>query len=303
MGLITLNTIPNLIFNVEKVNFSECDFIGETTVTRLTFKAFFFEKVYFGYTRFSNTKFQNCTFSHSSFSMAYFENCQFIDCKFIDISFSGNETLFINSQVDSDRMIKAGYTNLDKAVLESKGTTPEYQISRFEKTKAKFSKMLLNSLSNNTDDDLYYTAVKTHLLSRARSRIAKYEYDRNHLSPTKWKKITSYFKVKAAKIELYILIISGFINNWGNGLLRSIMFGIGIILLFSAYYWLEFGTSIIGAFIKSIDITLLAGYTKHVTKDTPTLAQCIMLSNMIFGLWWYAIVIPTLINRICTIRQ
>ncbi|ATM93976.1 Uncharacterised protein [Yersinia frederiksenii] len=302
LGLFDLATVVDNIKIVKDTNFKECDFYGELNVTKLNFKKCTFKKVSFGYSFFKNTKFQNCIFEKCSLAMAKFENCQFNDCEFTDTSFSGNETIFENTQINSEVLIKSGYTNLDESVLKEKGTTAEYQTSRFETTKAKMARMVLNSLSSTADDDLYYNSVKIYLISRTRARIYKYKYNAGNEDGL-FKKIYSRFKMVATKFELLILCVSGFVNNWGNGLFRALMVGLLLILAFCIYYYSYFGTTVLGSLIKSIDITFLAGYTKHVTKETATSQQCVMLLNMCLGLWWYAIIIPTLINRICSTRQ
>lgn len=59
---------------------------------------------------------------------------------------------------------------------------------------------------------------------------------------------------------------------------------------------------IVSSLIKSFDITFLAGYTKHVTSNDSLFKQCIVLSNMLCGLFWYAVAIPSLINKISVTR-
>jgi uncharacterized protein YjbI with pentapeptide repeats len=301
-GLFDLGKIEDNIKTVEGISFIECDIYGELTVTKLNFKKCSFSKVYFGYSIFKNTKFQNCVFKKCSFAMTKFISCQFIDCDFEEISFSGNETFFESTQINSEILIKSGYTNLDDSILKEKGTTCEYQKFRLEGTKAKMAKMVLNSLSATADDDLYYNSVKTYLISKANAKIYKHKYDLDS-EVGFFKKNSSRLKVLTTRLELLVLRVSGAVNNWGNGLFRAIMVGFSLILLFCIYYYSFFGASVIGSLIKSIDITFLAGYTKHVTKETATFQQCVMLLNMCLGLWWYAIVIPTLINRICSVRQ
>lgn len=50
--------------------------------------------------------------------------------------------------------------------------------------------------------------------------------------------------------------------------------------------------------IQSFDITFLAGYTKYVNARDDYGIQLICLTNMLLGLVWYAISIPTVINKI-----
>lgn len=54
--------------------------------------------------------------------------------------------------------------------------------------------------------------------------------------------------------------------------------------------------------IQSLDITFLAGYTKYSLATDPPNQQLILLSNMILGLFWYGVSLPTLINKISVAR-
>ncbi|MEH3675301.1 hypothetical protein POW18_23435, partial [Enterobacter roggenkampii] len=55
---------------------------------------------------------------------------------------------------------------------------------------------------------------------------------------------------------------------------------------------------IMSSIIKSFDITFLAGYTKHISNTDGLFKQFTILSNMLMGLFWYAVAIPSLINKI-----
>lgn len=298
-----LNDSNSISCKLDKHNFLECDFFGESKGNKINFSNCKFEKVYFGYGLFKNVKFQKCDFIKCSFNMAKFIDCQFIDCRFDDISFSGNETIFQNTLINSKRIVSAAFLNVDEDVLKQYATTVDYQKKRFENTKAKFAKNLLVSVSSTTDDDLYYNAVKTYLISRSKAKIEKFQYGAKEADKGRIRKISYQVRAITSITELLILRVSGLINDWGNSILRALIIGVAMIFIFAIGYYFLMDTSVVGAIIKSIDITLLAGYTKHVTKLTPVHQQIVMLFNMILGLWWYAIMIPTLINRICVSRQ
>lgn len=122
--------------------------------------------------------------------------------------------------------------------------------------------------------------------------------------------------------EKFIMSLFGFINNWGGSLQRLFFFGFSLLLSYCFLYafidngfvtitspsgviekihaekWYYFLSSL----IKSFDVTFLAGYTKHVTSYDSLFKQLVLLSNMLLGLFWYAVAIPSLINKISVTR-
>lgn len=285
--------------------FTECDVFGNNNGIRVTFKDCQFKKVCFGYATFKNIKFVDCKFVECSFSMASFESCQFNNCDFKKISYSGNETQFINTRIESGKFIHALYVNQDRDTCEQKNTTPEYQLFRSYGTKTKCSKVILNSLTTVPEDDLYYRAVEVH--SKCKQQAKK----KNHIYSLKTaglvKKIGYCFLLIKVVIENFIINTSGLINGWGGSLFRCVSVGLSIMLGFTIIYALMSGSGFIASFMKSIDITLLTGYTKYsLYKPCNEILEpyeIIHMINMVIGIWWYGILIPTLINKICISRS
>ncbi|MCE0801589.1 pentapeptide repeat-containing protein [Buttiauxella sp. S04-F03] len=280
--------------------FTECDIFGDNKGKRITFKDCEFRKVCFGYSNLSNVKFTNCKFKQCSFSMANFENCQFNNCQYEKISYSGNETKFLNTYIDAQKIVKALFINTNKDICDKEGTTPEYQVFRSYGTKTKFSKIILNSLSTIPDDDAYYKAVKTHSQCKQKSKKEniKFKIERSGIL----KNIMQYPWLLSSIIESAIVNASGSVNGWGGSLFKCILIGLLITIAFACCYFTFFNVPILNSLIMSLDITLLAGYTKHATNIISPAKQIVYLINMIIGLWWYGILIPTLINKICTSR-
>ncbi|EEY7116900.1 pentapeptide repeat-containing protein, partial [Escherichia coli] len=285
--------------------FTECDIYGDNKGIRITFKSCEFRKVCFGYANFKNIKFVDCTFIECSFSMASFENCQFNNCTYKDISYSGNETKLNNTYIEPSKFIGALFVNQDKDICEKEGTTPEYQKYRSYGTKTKCSKILLNSLSTIPDDEVYYQAVEVHFKCKQKSKQKSLLFERSNSKVTK--KLWYSILLLKSVIENFIINTSGLINGWGGSLFRCIFVGLFIMIVFTIIYAITSSGDVIGAFMKAVDITLLTGYTKYSTERTTSgigqLDETIHLINMMIGVWWYGILIPTLINKICTSRS
>ncbi|MDV2100107.1 anti-phage Hailong system effector protein HalA [Serratia marcescens] len=284
--------------------FTECDIYGDNKGVRITFKKCEFRKVCFGYANFKNIKFIDCIFNECSFSMASFENCQFNNCIYNDISYSGNETKLKNTYIEPGKFINSLFVRQDKDILEKEGATPEYQKYRSYGTKTKCSKVVLNSLSTIPDDEAYYQAVEVHFKCKQISKQKAISFER---ADSKIIKKTWYsLLLLKSMVENFIINTSGLINGWGGGLFRCVFVGLFIMIMFAGIYSITSSGDIIGSLMKSVDITLLTGYTKYSTQTSTTgaeeLSEVIHLINMMIGVWWYGILIPTLINKICTSR-
>ncbi|KAB0657132.1 pentapeptide repeat-containing protein [Burkholderia diffusa] len=293
--------------------FENCDFRGNFVSMGLSFNECRFSACDLGGSTWKDVKFSKCVFSRSSFSLATFDQCQFIDCTWEDIGISGTESKFFNTIITNPwDFIMAACTNTDRGVLEQRGnTTPAYQTMRLEETKVKIARVILSNSEGNGDDSVYYNAVKTYLTQSLISRRtrAMYEMQTNRSLP---RRISSAGSFLLAAIELSILRLSGAINAWGFSLARPALVGLAIILLFAAIYRLTGITCDSSdvvmactnklALMTSFDVSLLVGYTKHAGEKTTWLAQLVYGCNALIGLWWYAVFVPTVINRISRVR-
>ncbi len=206
----------------------------------------------------------------------------------------------------------SAYTNTDKDVLEQRGnTTPAYQTMRLEETKVKIARVILSNCEGNGDDSVYYDAVKTYLTQSLISRQTRALYEMR-TSKALWRRLRSTGAFLLSAMELSILRLSGAINAWGFSLARPALVGLAIILLFAVIYRLT-GITCDGdgivmsctnklAIMTSFDVSLLVGYTKHASEKTSWLAQLVYGCNALIGLWWYAVFVPTVINRISRVR-
>ncbi|PMS19152.1 hypothetical protein C0Z18_15195 [Trinickia dabaoshanensis] len=303
-------------------SFENCDFRGNFISVDLSFNSCQFLECDLGSATWKGVKFSNCKFSRVSLSLATFEQCQFIDCIWSEIGVSGTETKFFDSMISNPwEFVMSAYTNMDAGVLLQKGpTSPAHQRMRLEETKVKMARAVLSNNERNADDNVYYQAVKTYLTQSLISRreSAKFVLRSKDHPPTKeskakpLKKVSSLWKVLQASLELSILKISGAVNEWGYSLARPALVGLMMIALFAVIYKQAGVTcdapDVIGActwklaFMTSFDVSLLVGYTKHAAEKTLWIPQVIYGINAIFGLWWYAIFVPTVINRISRVR-
>ncbi|WP_244542229.1 hypothetical protein [Azotobacter beijerinckii] len=164
---------------------------------------------------------------------------------------------------------------------------------RLENTKAKIARVIMKCCEHYGDDSAYYGAIKIYLTQSLKAKRTESAYN------LKAKKniISNIFGLFSCQIELVLLAISGAINSWGRSIARPVMCGF-FVLLFFGFIYSEFGKNLSTGLIKSFDITFLVGYTKHATLTDSIKNQTIYAINAFLGLWWYAILVPTVINRI-----
>jgi len=300
----TLDTVSARGWTVKTYEFRECDFIGFFN-PGLAFNNCDFDLCDFGSTTWRGTKFTDCTFSKCSFTLATFEQCQFNNCKWSDSGISGTETKLYDTMIGNpESFISSGFTNLDTNVLSQNGnSSPAYQLMRLEETKMKLARVVLSNNERNADDSVYYESVKVYLLQslRAKKQQAKFQITSGK------NKIRNMGSLALCKLEELVIGLSGTLNGWGGNLARAASIGLLLIAIFALIYFILGQSETPTAtwklsLIKSLDITLLVGYTKHATSALEWKTQALYGANAIFGLWWYAIFVPTVINRICRVR-
>lgn len=292
-------------------SFSNCDFDG--VFTKLFFADCNFTDCDFA-SQWKYVKFSGCTFSRCSFTMTSFRNCKFSDCKWDKISVSGSETRLeytvVSNPID---FIAATYTNLDAEVLKNNNKAISYQLYRHEHTKAKLSRRLFVNSQASSDEGIYYQCVKLYLIQSIDSKKYAVKHQIENGGGGFFKNMILRSKLAVFSLERKIIKISGWVNGWGGSLVRPAALGLSIILLFSIIYNFELNGETIkdvktfaGSYWKSLimaaDVTFLFGYTKHLNVDTKLSVQFTGIVNAVLGLWWYAIFVPTVINRICRVK-
>lgn len=290
------HTIRNAIFET-------CDFDGVFDFCRLSFQNCKFRDCDFGRSKWFDVKFSRCIFEGCSISTVSFYDTQFIDCSWEKLGLSAEEMDLKRVLISNPHaFIHAAYTNIDKDVLAQKNTNARYQLYRLEKTKSKIARKVLLAVQASADDDAYYNAIMTHTdqLSAWKAAEAKFFADTRHFG----KKLFWYPVWLLYLFERILLRTSGSINGWGGKVGRAFICGLGLIIAYSMIYdfygiYDDYKLSILAA----IEITLLVGFTKYTTTSMPICNQFLVFTNVLLGLWWYAIFLPTIINRISRVRQ
>ncbi len=300
--------ITNL--TISKIVFSNCDFSGNAP-KYTHFKNCTFALCDFGSSVWRHSKFSECTFDQTSISSSSFIDCEFRQCKWGKTGFSGNTTVLTGTVITNPKdFIASAVTGLNPKPGDE--TSDEnHQRFRLEKTKATVARTLLKTLTLTGEEQTYYEAAKVADLQSLRARRVERQYNASYtirkrsfyslLKYVEW--LYHYSIFFALLIETAIINSFGFINAWGASIFRVFLTGVFMLIGFSAvYYNIGYCKTYTDSLITGFDITLLIGYTKHETKDLPIHQQLLFASNGLLGLIWYAIVVPTIVNKISRVR-
>lgn len=294
-SLKTYATLKNLSrVSIRGITFQGCDFEGDFRGINITFDKCTFKHCDFGESYWLEAKFSGCTFDSCSLTVTEFESCLFYGCEWNKLTVSGTETKLNNTLVTNpSKFIAAAYTNTDPKVLEPKYKTASYQLMRLETTKVKIARVLHKSAEGHGDEEAYYDSIKTKINQSIKASNTEAIYNFR----AKKNRIQNALKFLVGHLEFAILNSSASINAWGRSIVRPTLLGLAIMLLFGACYGSQLGNYYQGL-IQGFDITFLVGYTKYANSGISELTQALYALNAFLGLWWYAILVPTLINRL-----
>lgn len=171
-----------------------------------------------------------------------------------------------------------------------------HQFYRLEESKAHLSRTLLCSHEEVGDDKTYYATAKLHDLQQIKAKI----YKRLYLAIFKpnISNILSTLFVVTGLIELVILNILGFANNWGETILRPVILLILSFILFSYIYkYLCLHSSCEAYFQKSFDLTTIAGYTNQVNIKQSERLRITEGIQLVISIVLYTIFFATVVAR------
>jgi uncharacterized protein YjbI with pentapeptide repeats len=299
-----------LFYKFEKVIFDECDFTGIFDFANIVFSNCAFIKCDFS-GELHNVKFSNCKFEDTSLSLLKMYNCQLRECSYKRIGLSGNETQIFSTDITHPgRFLAASTTNLNHL---PDGVKKEYQLLRLNNTRAKLARIILQNQATEGSDESYYDAVKAATLYGTMSRKANAKlllprFDTKEASKdrTFFSKISAHFLSWAisfsCSVEYSILWVAGNMNAWGSSIFRVIIIGAAIIITITALRACAINGTNLEAFLQSVEIFLIFGYTKHSTLEGQMLAQIFDIATAVLGLCWYAVSAATIVNKVTRVR-
>lgn len=285
---------------LEDKTFTRIDFIGNIDGDKLTktFRNCQFVLCSFRSSEIKNIKFSNCNFDRTTFSLARFINCEFRNCQFHNIGISGNATQLENIYIDPEELLKNLYLCKDKDLLKERKTNIQFQKMMQMKTKSVIARKILTMKPVKADIDMLIRAIRSSRKYETKSKLAESLYNlktQNFIQ--KWKHLLNFVYYI---LELPVLCFFGWLSGWGQKAGKTVLFGICGIFLFALFYaFIGYPKSTNSdSLMKSIEYTLLFGYTKYPFVNNNRLTNTVVLINAIFGMLWYASLIPIIINKL-----
>lgn len=278
---------------LKKKRFETCDF-NHFTLRDSTFADCTFVDCRFVKSDFYKVKFSRCHFDICHFLFATFQQCQFIDCTFSTISASAEYLTFKETAISGARFLHALTTNLSAL---PKDVTSEYQKHRHLSTKAKIARAIFISVRDEPELDQVFDAHRQFEIARLRERIGDAYWK---VEGKKLVKRNAFYRfaVWPTRIgSLWVFELAGFVTNWGQSLMRSILFLVSAIILFTAIYHWGFDQAFLPAALRASDCTFVFGYTRYAGRASG-LIEYIMFANAFIGFCWYAVLVPALAKRL-----
>jgi hypothetical protein len=105
-----------------------------------------------------------------------------------------------------------------------------------------------------------------------------------------------------ARLELLAVRASGWFSDWGRRVIRPMLFFSGVVLVFTCVYYELEASSARGhlgrSLIEALNVTLVAGYTAFFVSSDSLLRHCFQTGNLLLGLFWYSLIVPTITRKI-----
>jgi hypothetical protein len=291
--------IPGDTFKVVDVTFRECDFQGAYRASPVVmFDECRFVGCDFAYSSWRGAHFRKCAFTDTSLSLSSFEKCEFRDCTW--------ERVGIASKTDFERTFVSNPGALISATVSQ--TNPKdrswrhriYQWHRLLSTRAHVLRSLMLSHSTVGDEHVFYETVKLHELQRHKARMAE-DLFTIAFSPLDGK-MAGGWALPAHLLNFGLMNLFGLTNKWGESTSRPcLVFGLIFWGFAEIYQRVKFNAAIPHPFQKSLDITLLVGYSNQVAPSDPllTITQNIQVTMAVIV---YTVFFSTVVSKLSRAR-
>lgn len=287
-----------------ELRFERCDFaltVKDSLITNCTFSKCSFDGSKWENVKFSSCKFENCHFSRTSFVY-----CHFVDsCTFKNNSASAELLRMEDTAISASAFMASLSTNLDHL---PPNISADYQRHRLVGTRETIAKTLFCSTRNEGNLKFYFEAYKELICSSLKQKIERHRYIAESRQPVP--KCKFLLKSLPARCEGVIVRTAGWLTDWGESLLKAFaFFGIVVLLFCGVYFFYELHHQMTGThdgdycvrmgktLVMSLNISLVAGYTGYFQANDPFMLQCIMIVNLVCGLFWYSLIIPVVTRK------
>lgn len=279
-------------------HFQKCDFrvdVRASLISNCTFTLCRFRD-----SAWRDVKFSNCSFKRCDFSGITLERCHFVsDCTFDGNSASGELFRIEETAISASAFLRGLRTNLTHLPPD---LPKAYQESRFVRTKQKIAKAIFSATLNEAELEFYYEANEQLARASLDLAVERLRFEEGTATRTR----RPWFKVRSvpARLERRILLASGWLTNWGRSVTRSCVFLGVLVAAYAVFYAIlaagtnsSWATNIRNGLLEALNVSLVAGYTAYYDHNADPLKRMLLTSNLIFGLYWYSLVIPVVSRR------
>lgn len=276
--------------------FLKCDIeadVQDSFITNCTFRLCRFKG-----SSWRNVKFSNCRFEQCHFSELLVVDCHFVNtCSFVNNSASPETLRISDTAISATAFITAITTNLASI---SNDADRSYQLFRLTKTREKLAKAVFSATRNEPDVAYFHQAYEQLARCSLDQGVAQHQYDASGK-----RRGTAEFLSRSfmARVERRVVCSSGWLTKWGQSVLRPLAFFALVTTAFGIIY-ASAPTTVNGdqplyaAFIQSLNISLVAGYTSHFNNHDPVQLRVLMLLHLCLGLYWYSLIVPVISRRV-----
>lgn len=281
--------------------FKRCWFSG--ALTEQDVKDWEFEECTFDQSSWERIKFTRCKFVKCHFHNVKFEDCKFMEtCVFKNNSASAETLILKDTLLNPTDFLQSIATNLE---FLPAGVDAVYQKTRLIETKANLAFLLYVSTKDGANISFYNAAQKELILSESRSRIERHRFAQDSRQNPQTK-LVFWRKTFIPRVEMFVVCVAGLFTDWGKSVVIP-LFVMGLIVcVFMIVYFVQCFPIVEGegveialkSLVKSVNITLVAGYTSYFDRGSSLLRQLIEVVNLILGILSYSLIIPVLARRV-----
>jgi hypothetical protein len=295
-------------------HFADCDFTGyfDQVGSPISFTKCTFSRCDFGTSTWSRAKFSKCIFQDTSFTQCEFKSSDFIKCSWSRMGFSGTETNFTETFINNpSEFINSRWVNLSPEFVEKhRNIKPEffekhkdavlYDAAMHETSKEVISRMLLYAYKSVGDETTFYEAGQ---LTSGQYFAARKAWKKERIANTDgFRRYCLHGSLLATGLESNLMRLVGFTNAWGASVFRPLAMLLVTILLFTIIHRILGSQDIEAAFIKSFEISSIAGYTRAVASDECFTGRIGEWGNLSAAILLYTVFFATIVARICRVR-
>lgn len=303
---LTFNFLAKTIKNFY---FLKCSFYYKqelklVNIKRLTFRGCVFKSCFIGAIIFEKVIFQNTIFELCDFSNTEFRNCIFEKCEFINCS--AENAIFTKTEIEPNSFLKGlsfPKYNLDNCTMEF-----------IEELKQQWHSIRYRIASSiyQSNSEVYHSRFSDISLYHLKKEELVYLCDL-WKNPDKLNKSNKKrFNQNNILLRIAFNSLNNLITKGGTSIFRSVVVAIILILIFNffiGFISINYGMN---SMIYDSTISVIIKYFENIPKTislffsfgfssfstNTTLGSIYLVIVSVFGLIWFAFLIPTLLRRI-----